>query len=64
MKKIAVLVLLLLCSWWAHGQILTDSNLPIVVIETDNGVTIPDEPRVYYMASGRIAELSDGCQQS
>ncbi|MBR6847857.1 MAG: CotH kinase family protein [Bacteroidales bacterium] len=47
MKKIAVLVLLLLCSWWAHGQILTDSNLPIVVIETDNGVTIPDEPRVY-----------------
>lgn len=47
MKKIAVLVLLLLCSWCAHGQILTDSNLPIVVIETDNGVTIPDEPRVY-----------------
>lgn len=47
MKKIAVLVLLVMCSWWAHGQILTDSNLPIVVIETDNGVTIPDEPRVY-----------------
>lgn len=47
MKKNVVLALLLLCSWWAHGQILTDSNLPIVVIETDNGVTIPDEPRVY-----------------
>ena len=36
-----------MCSWWAHGQILTDSNLPIVVIETDNGVSIPDEPRVF-----------------
>lgn len=47
MKKIVVLVLLLMCSWWVHGQILTDSNLPIVVIETDNGVPIPDEPRVY-----------------
>lgn len=47
MKKIAVLVFMIMCSWWAHGQILTDSNLPIVVIETDNGVTIPDDPRVY-----------------
>lgn len=47
MKKIAVLVFMVMCSWWAHGQILTDSNLPIVVIETDNGVTIPDDPRVY-----------------
>lgn len=46
MKKIAVLVLLVMCSWWAHGQILTDSNLPIVVIETDGGVPIPDEPKV------------------
>ena len=40
-------MLLVMCSWWAHGQILTDSNLPIVVIETDNGVSIPDEPRVF-----------------
>ncbi len=47
MKKFAVLVFMIMCSWWAHGQILTDSNLPIVVIETDNGVTIPDDPRVY-----------------
>lgn len=47
MKKFAVLVFMVMCSWWAHGQILTDSNLPIVVIETDNGVTIPDDPRVY-----------------
>ena len=30
----------------AKAQILTDSNLPIVVIETDGGVNIPDEPKV------------------
>ena len=28
------------------AQNFTDSNLPIVVITTDNGVTIPDEPKV------------------
>jgi hypothetical protein len=28
------------------GQILTDSNLPIVIINTDGGVSIPDEPKV------------------
>ena len=28
------------------AQNFTDSNLPIVVIETDNGATIPDEPKV------------------
>ena len=32
---------------WFRAQILTESNLPIVVIETDGGVPIPDEPRVY-----------------
>ena len=31
----------------SHAQILTSSNLPIVVIETDGQVPIPDEPRVY-----------------
>ncbi len=28
------------------AQIFTDSNLPIVIIETDGGVPIPDEPKV------------------
>ena len=28
------------------GQSLTDSNLPIVVINTDNGTEIPDSPRI------------------
>jgi hypothetical protein len=29
-----------------HGQTFTDSNLPIVVITTDGGASIPDEPGV------------------
>jgi hypothetical protein len=28
------------------AQVFTDSNLPIVIINTDNGVEIPDDPRV------------------
>ena len=29
-----------------HGQYLTSSNLPIVIITTDNGANIPDEPKI------------------
>jgi len=46
MKKRILLVLALLCSLVVSAQILTDSDLPIVVIETDGGVNIPDEPKV------------------
>ena len=46
MKRIVISILLLVCCRWACAQILTDSNLPIVVIETDGGVNIPDEPKV------------------
>ena len=46
MKRIVISILLLVCCRWASAQILTDSNLPIVVIETDGGVNIPDEPKV------------------
>ena len=46
MKKRILLVLALLCSLVVSAQTLTDSNLPIVVIETDGGVNIPDEPKV------------------
>ena len=47
MKRVAILLFsLLFARFWAQAQILTDSNLPIVVIETDGGVTIPDEPKV------------------
>jgi len=40
------LALALLCNLIVSAQILSDSNLPIVVIETDGGVNIPDEPKV------------------
>lgn len=44
--------------WCLQAQILTDSNLPIVVIETDGGVTIPDEPKV--LGTMRIIWHQDG----
>jgi len=42
----------------ASTQILTDSNLPIVVIETDGGADIPDEPKV--LATMKIIWHQDG----
>lgn len=47
MKRFVFVILLMVCCCWSQAQILTDSNLPIVVIETDGGVPIPDEPRVF-----------------
>ena len=46
MKRNVLLVLLIIISLWGLAQNFTDSNLPIVVINTDNGVNIPDEPKV------------------
>ena len=46
MKKNIIVFLLVLFSLSVSAQTFTDSNLPIVVIETDGGVTIPDEPKV------------------
>ena len=45
-----VFILLLFCTLripLPAQVVLRDSNLPIVVIQTDGQVTIPDEPRVY-----------------
>ena len=42
----------------AEGQGLTDSNLPIVIIETDHGVEIPDSPRV--LATMKIISRGNG----
>jgi hypothetical protein len=33
-------------SFEVHSQEFTSSNLPIVIITTNNGATIPDEPKV------------------
>ena len=47
MRKIIVSILAFtLLSINVLAQNFTDSNLPIVVIETDGGVSIPDEPKV------------------
>lgn len=58
MRKQILFFLLLFFSSWAFGQILTDSNLPIVVINTDGGVNIPDEPKV--LATMKIICRPDG----
>lgn len=57
-KKIVFTVFLSLLCAIIQAQILTDSNLPIVVIETDGGVPIPDEPRV--MGTMKIIWHQDG----
>ena len=46
LKKTTSVLLLLLMTFTVMAQNFTDSNLPIVVIETDGGVNIPDEPKV------------------
>ena len=46
MNKKILAILLILFSLSVTAQNFTDSNLPIVVIETDNGANIPDEPKV------------------
>jgi hypothetical protein len=40
------LLLLLLTPKNLNGQIMTSSNLPIVIIDTDGGLTIRDEPKL------------------
>ena len=46
--RVSVLLLMMLvwCTTTAFGQIFTDSNLPIVIINTDNKIEIPDEPKI------------------
>ena len=46
MKKKLLLAFWLLMSLSVAAQSFTDSNLPIVVIETDGDADIPDEPKI------------------
>lgn len=46
MKKTLHIVFLVLCAAIARGQYISSSNLPIVIINTDNGASIPDEPKI------------------
>ena len=59
MKKYIWIVLAFwMVSLGAIGQNFTDSNLPIVVINTDGGVSIPNEPKV--LADMKIIWHQDG----
>ena len=51
-------VILFLIPILSVAQNFTSSNLPIVIIETDGGVTIPDEPKV--LANMKIIWHQDG----
>ena len=53
MRKILLIIIFtLLGRAGLESQSLTDSNLPIVIINTDGGVPIVDDPRV--LASMKI----------
>ena len=54
----SLLIIFFLVFNGASAQDLTDSNLPIVVIRTDNGVEIPDNPRV--LATMKIISNTNG----
>jgi hypothetical protein len=45
-KRIILLLPFLFVIYTASAQVFTDSNLPIVIITTDNNASIPDEPGV------------------
>jgi len=57
--RIVLSLLLLLSSFLTvHAQSFTDSNLPIVIINTDNGAYIPDEPGI--LATMKIIDRGQG----
>ena len=58
MKFRFLILAFLLLPMTVFSQILTDSNLPIVIINTDGGVNIPDEPKV--LADMKIIWHQDG----
>ena len=59
MKRYLGLFCLLYCTYISSfSQTLTDSNLPIILINTDGGVDIPDSPRV--LASMKIIFRGEG----
>lgn len=66
MKRTVFLFIIFLCFFSGlSAQLFTDSNLPIVIIYTDAGKQIPDEPgvlgnmKIIYRGSGQRNYLSD-----
>ena len=58
MKKLFLIISVFLIPILSQAQNFTDSNLPIVIIDTDGGVNIPDEPKV--LANMKIIWHQDG----
>ena len=58
MKNSIIAIIFVFLSMTVTAQTFTDSNLPIVVIETDGGASIPDEPKV--LATMKIIWHQDG----
>ncbi len=58
MKNSIIAIIFVFLSMAVVAQTFTDSNLPIVVIETDGGASIPDEPKV--LATMKIIWHQDG----
>ena len=46
MKKTLLTITMLFALTTLSAQYISSSNLPIVIINTDNGATIPDEPKI------------------
>lgn len=46
MRIHVILCFLLLAASLSQAQVFTDSNLPIILIDTDGGQEIPDQPRI------------------
>ncbi len=58
MRKLLLIQLVIFFASIAQAQIFTSSNLPIVIINTDNQQTIPDDPKIG--ASMKIIYHQDG----
>ena len=58
MKKYIIAFLLVIMILAVNAQTFTDSNLPIVIIETDGGASIPEEPKI--LATMKIIWHQDG----
>lgn len=57
-SHLIIIILLLTATLHVKAQSFTSSNLPIVIINTDGGATIPDEPKI--SASMKIIWHQDG----
>ena len=60
LQKLMLLTLCLVSGYHVNSQTFTDSNLPIVIINTENGADIPDEPKI--LGTMKIIQRPDGAR--